>query len=435
MKLFYVLALALFLSTISSGQKIVLDADILPRIVKEYKYLHQNPELSYHEVETAKHLADFMREIGFEVTENIGGNGVVCVLKNGPGKTILVRADTDALPIKETTGLDYASKKTTKDDNGNKVGVMHACGHDIHMSSWMGAAWYLTKHKKEWSGTLVFIAQPAEERSGGAKNMIKDGLFTRFPLPDYALALHVSSSLPAGTIGWKAEYAMANVDMIEITVHGKGGHGAYPHTTVDPIAMAARLILDLQTIVSREISPTDPAVLTVGSIHGGTKGNVIPNDVKLELTLRSYTDEVREKMIAALKRKCEALGYSAGLEKNLYPVVNIREEFTPALYNNLELVQKIVPVFYREIGEDNVFRIPAVMGGEDFGMYGRTKHKIPIFMFRLGSVNVEKHRKAKESGTQLPSTHNSGYYPDPEPTLRTGIIATSAAVMELMKDL
>lgn len=414
------------------AQKIDLSSSFMDEMLEEYIYLHQNPELSFQEKETSKRLADKMRKLGFEVTENVGGYGVVCVYRNGVGKTLMVRADTDALPVEEKTGVSYASVKRMNEQNGSEVPVMHACGHDVHMTVWLGAARYLVNHLDGWSGTLVFIAQPAEERSGGAKNMLKDGLFTRFPLPDHALALHVSAGIPAGMIGWKTEYALANVDMVDITIKGKGGHGAYPHATKDPIVMAAKLILDLQTIVAREIAPTDPGVVTVGSIHGGAKGNVISDEVKLELTLRSYKDEVRNYMLDALKRKCEAVALSYDLPKELYPVVTIRDEYTPALYNDIEFTKQVVESFYAEIGEENVIRTPAVMGGEDFGRYGRTEHDVPIFMFWLGAVNREKYMASKKEGTVLPSLHNSGFAPDPMPTLTTGIKAMARAAIDIL---
>ena len=281
-----------------------------------YEHLHENPELSYLEEKTAAKLASKMKALGFEVTEKVGGTGLVCILKNGEGKTVLVRADMDALPIKEETGLSYASNAVMKDINNEEFPVMHACGHDVHMTVWYGTAKYMIENKNRWKGTLIFIAQPAEERAGGAKAMLADGLYERFPVPDYALSLHVSATLKAGTVGWCPEYAMANVDMMQIRIKGKGGHGAYPHTTIDPVSMASRLINDLQTIVSREISPLEPAVVTVGSIHGGSKGNVIPDEVVLELTMRSYTDEVRNQIIQLIKRKCKAIGVSAGLDEN-----------------------------------------------------------------------------------------------------------------------
>jgi len=403
-----------------------------PALEELYQYLHSNPELSFLEEQTAAKLATEMKTLGYEVTEKVGGTGLVCILKNGSGKTVLVRTDMDALPIKEDTNLPYSSNVMMKDINDEEMPVMHACGHDIHMTVWYGTAKYMAANKSSWKGTLIFIAQPAEERSGGAKAMLADGLYERFPVPDYAISLHVSAVLRAGTVGWCPEYAMANVDMMQIRIKGKGGHGAYPHTTIDPVSMSSRLINDLQTIVSREISPLEPAVVTVGSIHGGTKGNVIPDEVVLELTLRSYTDEVRNKIIELIKRKCKAIGLSAGLPENRYPEVILHDEFTPALFNDLALNERIALVFEKEFGVENVIKTDPVMGGEDFGRYGRTEDKVPIMMFWLGAVETEKYEAAERGDIQLPSLHNSRFQPDPEPTLKTGVKALTVGILELM---
>ncbi len=399
-----------------------------------YKYLHAHPELSFHEKETSRYLAKEMRELGFEVTENLGGYGVVAVMKNGNGPTVMVRADMDALPVQEETGLPYASTVRTRDESGKEVAVMHACGHDIHMTVWVGTARRLVADKKSWSGTLVFIAQPAEERSGGAKAMLAEGLFEKFPRPDYALALHTNSTLPAGTIGYCPGYAMANVDMLDITVYGQGGHGAYPHTTIDPVVLAARLVMDLQTLVSREVSPLEPAVVTVGSIHGGAKGNVIPNEVKLELTLRSYKMEVRNALIEKIERHCKGLAISAGLPEEKYPLVVVRDEFCPALYNDPALAQRLLPVFSKTLGTENVRLVSPVMGGEDFGRYGTTDPAVPIQLFWLGVVDPEKVAAADRGEIQLPSLHSSRFAPVPEPSIKTGIRTMYAAVRELLEE-
>ena len=310
---------------------------------------------------------------------------------------------------------------------------MHACGHDVHMTVWVGAARELARRRADWSGTLVFIAQPAEERSGGANAMLADGLYTRFPTPDYALGLHVSAGLPAGTVGYVPGYAMANVDMLDITVFGKGGHGAYPHTTIDPVVISARIIVALQTIVARETSPLEPAVVTVGSIHGGAKGNVIPDEVKLELTLRSYTDEMRNGLIAAVRRVCNGVAMSAGLDSTMYPTVTVRDEFAPALYNNPELTERMAGVFSETIGADNVRKLQSVMGGEDFSRYGRTDDQVPILMFWLGAVEPERHAASERGEVKLPSLHNSGFAPDVDPTLATGVKTMVAGVMNLLE--
>ncbi|MEO1628777.1 MAG: amidohydrolase, partial [Bacteroidota bacterium] len=324
------------------------------RLLETYQHLHAHPELSFYEKETSAYLAKEMRRIGYEVTEGIGGYGVVGVLRNGEGPVVMYRTDTDALPIVEETGLSYASKVVAKDEAGKEVGVMHACGHDMHMAVWLGAAEQLAALRAQWKGTLVFIAQPAEERSGGAKAMLADGLFERFPKPDYALALHVSSTMAAGTVGYKAGFMMANVDMVDIEVYGKGGHGAYPHTTIDPVVIAARIIMALQTIVSREVSPLEPAVITVGAIHGGTKGNVIPDEVKMELTLRSYSKEVRDALIERIGRTIAGVAESAGVPEELMPKLTVRPEFTPALYNDPALTARIAGALAQKMGEEQV---------------------------------------------------------------------------------
>ncbi len=404
----------------------------LPYLSNLYQHYHSHPELSFQEEKTSKTMAEELRTIGFEVTENIGGFGVVGVYKNGEGPTILVRADMDALPIKEETGLPFASSVETTKEDGSTIPVMHACGHDIHMTVWAGTARLLINNTDQWRGTLVFLGQPAEERAGGAKAMLADGLYERFPVPDYALAIHVSSSLKAGTVGYTPKYAMANVDMVDITVFGKGGHGAYPHTTKDPVVLAARIINALQTIVSREISPLEPAVVSVGSIHGGTKGNVIPNEVMLELTLRSYSDEVRNALIEKIERICKGVAFSAGLSEELFPKVFVRDEHAPSLFNDEQLADKLGKVFIRCLGKENVEVLPPTMVGEDFGQFGRTNEKVPIFLFWLGSVHEDRFEAAQNGELELPSLHSSTYYPDYENTIKTGVLCMGSAVMELL---
>lgn len=413
---------------------------IQPLIDKEYgdleslyEHLHTHPELSFAEEKTAARLADELRKIGFEVTENFGGYGVVAVLKNGNGPTVLVRTDLDALPVKEETGVPYASTVTTTDDSGSEVPVMHACGHDIHMTVWTGTAQVLSQLKNSWKGTLVFIGQPAEERSGGAKAMLAEGLFTKFPRPDYGLALHVNPALAAGKVGYCPGYAMANVDMADIIVKGRGGHGAIPQSTIDPVVLSSRIVLDLQTIVSREISPLEPAVVTVGSIHGGTKGNVIPSEVKLELTMRSFSIEVRNQLIEKIKRICNGVAMSAGVAEEDYPVVKVREEYTPSLYNDPELAARMAGVFQKVLGEENVVEISPEMIGEDFGRYGRVDPSIPTLMFSLGTIPEVKIEAAKQGTVDLPSLHSSKYIPEAEPSIKTGILSMTSAIMDLLK--
>jgi len=403
-----------------------------PTLFELYKHFHSNPELSFHEEKTAARLAEELRRSGYEVATGVGGHGIVTVLKNGSGPTVLVRCDLDGLPVKEQTDLPYASKATAKDDSGKEVPVMHACGHDIHMTCLVGVARVLKDLKDHWQGTLVLIGQPAEERGGGAQRMIADGLFTRFPKPDYCLALHDDSSLVGGAVGYTEGYALANVDSVDITVRGVGGHGAYPHATKDPVVLAAEIVLALQTIVSREIAPGEPAVVTVGSIHGGLKHNIIPDEVQLQLTLRSYTDEVRQQTIAAVKRITRGLAIAAGVPEDRMPIVTVTDDFTPATYNDPELTRRLAGVFNSWFGSQMVIRKKPVMGGEDFSEYGRTEHKIPICMFMVGAVSDDAMKESARTGKTLPSLHSPVFAPAPEPTIETGITAMTAVVLELL---
>ena len=396
-------------------------------ITELYKHFHQHPELSFEEEQTAKRFAKELAAVGAKVTENVGGYGVVAVLENGLGPTVLLRTDLDGLPVLEQTGLPYASQVKVKDKRGATVGVMHACGHDVHIANLIGTARYLAEHKDLWSGTLVMIGQPAEERGAGAKAMLADGLFHRFPKPDYCVALHVDSTLAAGKVAYRAGYALANVDSVDILIKGRGGHGAYPDTTIDPIVIAARLILDLQTIVSREIKPLDPAVITVGSIQGGTKHNIIPDDCALQLTVRSYSDKVRAHLIAAIRRKALAAAQSAGAEE---PEIKVAEG-TPSLWNDEELSARLAKVFQSALGESLVEDSEQSMGGEDFSRYGRAG--VPILMYRLGAVDSKRLQKYEELKQSPPSLHSPIFYPDPELTLTTGVTTMSAAVLELLK--
>jgi amidohydrolase len=401
----------------SEGEKLVL----------LYKELHQSPELSFEEEQTAAKMAAQLRAMDFEVAEQVGGHGVVGVHKNGDGPTLLLRADMDALPVVEETGLDYASKVRVRDARGATVGVMHACGHDMHMTMLVGTLKYLVEHRDEWKGTLVPIFQPAEERGGGAQAMLDDGLFRRFPRPDYALALHVAADRSTGKIAWRAGYAMANVDSVDITVKGKGGHGAYPHMTIDPVVVAAKLVLDLQTIASREVKPIDPVVVTVGSIHGGTKHNVISDDCKLQLTVRTYTPEVREQVFKAIRRKAKAAAESAGA-----PAPEIEfSDGTPALANDEKLAQRLEPVVKKAIGGEQYFEeAEPTMGGEDFGAYGRAG--VPILMMGVGAVTKGRLDEYKDKGG-APSLHSPLFYPDIEETMETGVKALTSASLELLQ--
>ena len=399
------------------------------RLEALYKHIHTHPELSEKEMQTASRLAQELRELGFDVTEHVGGTGIVGVLKNGKGPTVLVRTDMDALPVIERTGLPYASKVRTRDKNGNEVGVMHACGHDMHMTCWVGTARALARMKDRWQGTLVFLGQPAEETGKGARIMLADGLFTRFPRPDYCLALHCDGRSAYNTITFTEGLALANVDSVDITVRGKGGHGAAPHTTIDPIVLAARIILDLQTLVSRETDPTDPAVVTVGSIHGGAKHNVIPNEVKLQLTVRTTKDSVRDHILKGIDRIAKAAAAGAQAPE---PIVKVDPaEFTPALYNEPALTRKTVALFRELLGQDRVFEKPPIMGGEDFGRYGR--EGVPIFMYFLGTIAPDRVAASQREGAApLPSLHSDVYYPVPEPSIKTGVLTMTSAVLNLV---
>lgn len=397
---------------------------------KLYKHLHSYPEISFQEKQTAKRISDELIALGFEVTKDFGGHGLVGVLKNGEGPTIMIRTDLDGLPIEEKTGLSYASEQSMKDRDGKKTYAMHACGHDVHMTVFTGTARRLVAAKKDWSGTLIMIGQPAEERSGGAKAMLAEGLFEKFPRPDFNLAIHVSADIPAGKIGAVKGFAMANVDSVDILVKGQGGHGAYPHNTKDPIVLASQIVQSLQTIVSRETSPLDPAVVTIGSIHGGSQHNIISNQVKMQLTLRSYSEGVRKNTIDSIRRMTKHLGLAAGLLETDLPIVTVLNESTPASYNHPQLTGKVMSLFTELFGEENLIQLKPEMVGEDFGRYGQVEPKIPSLMFRLGTVNSEVFENSMAKGKRLPTLHSADFAPDPEPTIKTGVRAmTEAALM------
>ena len=403
-------------------------------ILDLYKHLHENPELSWQEYKTSDLLAKKMEELGFSVTKGFAKTGVVSIYKNGKGPVLMIRADMDGLPVQEKTGLKYASKVRSLYTDKSEVYVMHACGHDVHMAVAVGTAKQLLTNKEKWSGTLMMIFQPAEERGQGSARMLEEGLFERFPRPDYNLALHVGSTLPAGTVAYHKGYAMANVDMADITIFGVGGHGAYPHTAKDPIVLASKIVLALQTIVSREIDPLNPAVVTVGSIHGGFKHNIISDEVKLQLTLRSYTDEVREKIISKIKRIIRGEAISMGMPENKMPSLKLRDEYTPALYNTPDFVDLVIGYIKNSIGENNVFEVPPVMGGEDFGRFGRVEPKIPTFLFWIGGPSLLDWEKSEKGEISIPGNHSPLFAPDPEPTLQTGVKAMTAAALGILKN-
>ena len=407
-----------------------LTTNHIPELMKFYEYLHANPELSFQEFKTAAVLASELKKLGFEVKEKIGRTGIVGVFRNGKGPTVLVRTDMDGLPVLENTKLPYASKAVARNDKGLDTGVMHACGHDLHMTNWVGTARILTSIKNNWSGTLVFIAQPAEEIGAGAKAMLDYGLFRDFPKPDFCIALHCDSARPAGTIAVREGLSCANVDSIDIVVKGKGGHGAAPHTTIDPIVLAARIILDLQTLVSREVNPLDPAVVTVGSIHGGTKHNIIPGEVKLQLTVRTFKDDVRKQVLSGIERIAKAAAIGANAPE---PEIIIRNnEFTPALSNDIPLTQRLRKVWEHKLGKDFVSMREQMMWGEDFSRYG--KAGIPSCMFFLGTADKKKYEASLiNKNASLPSLHSEYYHPDMPVSLETGINATVSAVLDLLK--
>lgn len=400
---------------------------VYPAVESLYLDLHRHPELSLHETHTAATLADALRKLGFEVTTGVGGTGIVGILKNGSGPVIMLRTELDALPVHEETGLPYASTVVTKDATGNDVPVMHACGHDIHMSSWIGTATLMSHHRDYWHGTLMMVAQPAEEIGAGAPAMLKDGLFTRFPKPNYVFAIHDDSGIPAGQVGFVPGYALSNADSVDITFFGKGGHGAMPQATVDPIVMAAKFIVSVQTIVSRELAPTDPAVITVGSIHGGTKHNIIPNEVHLQLTVRSYKEEVRKHIFDSLKRMADAEATAAGAPK--MPVITSNTG-GHATYNDPALTERIATAERKVLGDKNVYQIPPKMVSEDFSEYGLAG--VPATMFFVGAVDPAKFEEAQRSAEVLPSLHSSKFAPDREPTLKTAMLVETTALLNLL---
>jgi len=414
----------------------------LPSLLGIYKDVHSHPELSAQEERTAALVANELRTAGCEVTEHVGkyensklkGYGVVGVMKNGEGPPVLVRTDMDALPVEEETGLPYASKIVVKNDEGKDVHVMHACGHDVHIAAFIGTARALAKLKDQWHGTILFVAQPAEEIGAGARALLKDGLYDRFGKPNFALGFHDKADLQTGHIGVTEGFTSANVDSVDVTVRGVGGHGAYPHKTKDPIVLAAEMINAWQTIVSRENNPLDPIVITVGAIHGGTKHNIIPDEVKMQLTVRTYKAEVREHVLAAIERIAKGIAAAGGMPPERAPIVSVsKDQFCPATYNNPELAKRLVAVWKKSLGNDDVKIVDPTMGGDDFSEYSLPDHSIPAVYFHFGAVESAKIAEYKEKGKELPTLHSSKFAPVPGPTIRTGVIGMTAAVLELMK--
>jgi len=405
----------------------------LPGLMAIYQDLHANPELSYQEVRSAGIMAKAAREAGYTVTEKVGQTGVVAVLKNGAGPTVLIRADMDGLPVVEQTGLAFASKKRGVSTAGVESGIMHACGHDTHMTAWIETARLMAKRKAEWSGTLVMIGQPAEEVGTGAVSMLKDGLYTRFPKPDYTLAFHDSADLPAGQVGAAVGWALANVDSVDILVKGVGGHGAYPQATKDPIVLASAIVMKLQTLVSRETSPLDPAVVTVGSFHAGAKHNIISDQAKLELTVRSYSDATRGHLLDGIKRIARGEAIASGLPDALMPEVSVKDPYTRATWNSPEFTQEAVADLKTRMGEANVVITPSVMGGEDFGEFRRAdEDHIKSVIFWIGGADPQKIAAAKAGGPALPSLHSPFWAPQADKVIASGSEALTLTAMRLM---
>ncbi|QMW24382.1 amidohydrolase [Sandaracinobacteroides saxicola] len=403
----------------------------LPMLVALYKALHAVPELSLQEEKTAARLAGLMRETGFEVTEKVGGHGVVAVLRNGAGPVLLIRTDIDGLPVREATGLPYASKATGKGADGTPVPVMHACGHDVHMAVWIGTARRLAADRSRWSGTLVMVAQPAEEIVVGAQAMLKDGLFSRFPKPTHALAIHDSASLPAGHVGWTDGFALANVDSVDITVRGIGSHGSQPHFGIDPVLIAARTVVTLQSIVARETDPLTPAVVTVGTIHGGTKRNIISDSVKLELTVRSYAPEVRARVLAAIERIANGEAMAAGVPADRMPVF-ARAESSDATFNTPKLTAQVAAALVARFGPARAYAVPPSMAAEDFGRFHDADKSIESSIFWVGGVGAKAWADAGGDIRKLPGLHSAYWAPDPEPTLATGVDALTTAALTVV---
>lgn len=422
-------------------------SDLDPRIdaniqdwVGTYKHLHANPELSGHEKETSVLVESTLRKIGYEVTEHFGhyvnsgltAYGIVAILKNGPGPTVYIRTDMDALPVKENTGLPYASRVTVKQGNG-EVGVMHACGHDLHMTVFLGTAKMLAENKSHWSGTVVMIGQPSEEIIAGAASMLRAGLYDEFPKPDYVLALHDSAVLPAGVVAWHEGPTLAGSDSVDITIRGFGGHGAAPQMTKDPIMIGAELVVFLQTIVSREMDPQQPTVVTVGSFHAGTKHNIIPDEAHLQLTVRTMTPEQRNKALDAITRAANGIAQAAGIPAERAPVIEVSKDSVPATINDPALTRRVAAAMEKTLGKESVVEGQPIMASEDFSLFALSDPKPPICMFWLGAVDPAKIKEAQEKGTRLPSLHSSEFYPQPEPAIRTGVKAMTSAVMDLLR--
>lgn len=429
-----IVAAALLLAAQPSSADAIADdvAADLPSLLTLYKELHAKPELAFQEVESARRVAEEARRLGFEVTTGVGKTGVVAVLRNGAGPVLMIRADMDGLPVREETGLPYASRATGKAADGSDVPTMHACGHDVHMTAWVGTARRLVALRNQWSGTLVMIAQPAEERGLGALAMLEDGLYTRFPRPTHALALHDSPALPAGMVSWTPGYALANVDSIDLTVRGVGGHGAYPHLTKDPIVLAARIVGALQTLVSRETDPLQSAVVTVGSVRAGTTYNVIPDEAKLQITVRSFEPETRERLLAGIRRIAEGEAEAAGMPADRMPVMQVQQNYTPSTFNTEVLTRTVADALTARFGRDRAVQQPKVMGGEDFSRYWLADKSIESTIFWVGATGRAAWTAAGGDVRRLPGLHSAKFAPDPEPTIRTAVEAMTTAALAVV---
>jgi amidohydrolase len=400
---------------------------IYPDLDKLYIDLHQNPELAFQEKQTSAKLAERLKAMGYDVTTGVGQTGIVAVMKNGAGPTVMLRTDMDALPIEEKTGLPFSSHVTEKNPAGETVPVMHACGHDVHMTSWIGTAKLMAENKKQWHGTLVLVGQPAEEIVGGAAAMLKDGLFTKFPKPDYAFAIHDDESMPAGVVGFHSGPFRASADAVDIVVYGRGGHGAKPQITIDPVLIASKTVVALHNIVSREIDPQEPAVITVGSIHGGTQNNIIPDSVKLQLTVRSYSPVVRKHLLASIERVAKGESMAGGSPKD--PTITVKPG-TDTVVNDPETTARVVSALKKSLGDAAVQPMPASMTSEDFSQYGQNGAK--AVLIHVGAQEPQLFANAKQSGEHLPQLHTAQWKPDREPTIKTAIMVETAAVMELL---
>ena len=404
----------------------------LPDLVESYKFLHAHPELSVQEIETARRVSEALSRAGVEVTSGVGGHGVVGVFRNGPGPTVMIRADMDALPLQEASGLSYASQAKVKSESGEELPVMHACGHDMHTTILTGAAGLLIRLQEEWKGTLLLVSQPAEEALGGARSMLQDGLFQRFPRPDCALALHVKPELPTGKIALKPAYITLGAEALNVIVHGQGGHGATPHKARDPVILAAQIVLALQTVISREVNPVETAILNIGAIHGGSLPNVIPEKVTLRLMTRFSTLEVGNQIRSSVERIARGLAQAAGVPSDLMPEVFDPEHPYPPVYNDPVLTERLARVFGEVLGPGNVVQIPTQSFSDDFGEFGVVSPHVPLVLYFIGSTDPERFAEAALGGPKIPLLHNPSFAPEPNETLKTGLLTMSAAALTLL---